>query len=468
VPIVPISTLTVSTTKTIKASDDYLKSKHNLLPAFESAEHFFTDESISDSDRRPIEHHMLRLRAAIARVLWSNEIYIGRSLLDDFVLHATKLGKGNVCNQVLTQLAGSGAEQPGFVLYPLTSFGLATGGPLAFFGTRHPRAIFKSAGFGVLAQSHSVESAYHGMTAMARALGIRQKVEWSDIEHYAHSAKWLDKNPLLMVRLVSHTGDMYENQFVYTLKIRIAAATILMIHALSVDVGGPFERFGSTAHVNKFETLDIRHYLVAEGRADARRSLSLRRVPMNVAPLDLARLSDIAVTISADELATERRRRFQKTVVSALNIVERGYFRHVSLGTKSKAENRLYRRLITALDWYRQSFGSRTNQSEAIVALAVALETLLTDHYQEGVSTRIQRRVGICMKGVPGVNAYKQSVLEIYYARSEIVHTGELGQQTNLVRAQAAFARCFCNIASRLVGWVPTSNDPMRDLLKDF
>ncbi|MFD2053744.1 hypothetical protein ACFSQT_11815 [Mesorhizobium calcicola] len=51
-----------------------------------------------------------------------------------------------------------------------------------------------------------------------------------------------------------------------------------------------------------------------------------------------------------------------------------------------KPENRLFRRLLTALHWFRQSFSARANEDEAIVALAVAFETLLTDHYGLGAA----------------------------------------------------------------------------------
>lgn len=271
--------------------------------------------------------------------------------------------------------------------------------------------------------------------------------------------------PLLLVRLTSHTGDMYENQFVYTLKIRSAASALLMLHALSLEREGPVDKFRSSAHVNNFQTLDIRHYLIGEGMPTGK--ISTRRVPMNVSPLDLARLSDVAAVVSTEAMSTNAMKRLEAQVVAALRVVERGYFQHVNLTSKSKAQARFYKRLVTALDWFRQSFGSHANESEAIVALAVAFETLLTDHYQPGVADRISRRVGICLKGFPGVATYKQSVIEIYYARGSIVHTGELGQQANITKAQAASARCFCSVASRLASWTPTPSEPMRSLLGD-
>lgn len=153
--------------------------------------------------------------------------------------------------------------------------------------------------------------------------------------------------------------------------------------------------------------------------------------------------------------------------MAALTTVERGYFQHVNLTSKSKAQARFYKRLVTALDWFRQSFGSHANESEAIVAIAVAFETLLTDSYQQGVAERIIRRVGISLRGFPGVAEYKQSVRGVYYARGSIVHTGELGQTANVAKAQAAFVRCFCSIGSRIASWTPTAAQPTRNLLGD-
>lgn len=214
---------------------------------------------------------------------------------------------------------------------------------------------------------------------MASALGIKQRIAFADVRHFASTAGWLDRNPMLMLRLASHTGDMYENQFVYSLKIRTAASSLLMLHALAAEKSGPVDSYHSTASVNNWETLDIAHYLIGENLPG--RPLSLRRVPMKVSALELARLSDVAATISTDELSTTRMEKLTRAVRTALRAVEQGYFQHVNLTSKAEAKKRFYKRLVSALDWYRQSIGSRVNESEAVVAIAVAFEILLTDHY---------------------------------------------------------------------------------------
>lgn len=451
--------------KFLKNSEAFLKSQHNRISGINSAEDLVWSETLTEAEKNAIEHHVVTIRAALAKVLWSNEIYVGTSLLDDFVLHQAQTGSDGLVGSVLDALAKAGAERSGFVVYPLINFGMET--PGIFERRRSKRFItFGEAGFAACPQSHSFGDAHRKISAMAKALGITSTVELADIEHYAHTATWLTRNPLLLVKLASHTGDMYENQFVYTLKIRLATSMLLMLHAMQQRRRGIVERFKSSAHVNNFGTLDIRHYLIGESACEGR--ITTRRVPMNVSALDLARLSDVAATISSASLSRGHMKTFGNSVVQAMKIVEKGYLRNVYLGAKQSHQRRLYKRLVTALDWFRQSFGFRANESEAIVALAVAFETLLTDQYARGVDKRIMRRLGICLAGVPGIRAYKRAVLEVYYARGSIVHTGSLGQAANIATAQAAFALCFCNLVSRIPAWTPVPNEPMRSLLGDF
>jgi hypothetical protein len=461
-----LTCLVVPVGKKLKATDAFLKSKHNLLAQFDSVGDLVTDEKkLASRDREAIEYHIVQMRAAIARTLWSNEIYIGRSLLDEYVLNAAKSGSGDVAARVIADLAAAGAERPGFVLYPVIGFGMEMPEIFEQDSKLRSEMVFRQSGFAVSTQSNSFESAVASVQRMARALGILQRIDKSDLRHFSYTAKWFGRNPHMMVRLASYTGDMYENQFVYMLKIRMAAAHILMMHAISREIFGPLERDRNSSFVNNFATLDIAHYLVGEAIRGC--SISTRRVPMNVSPLDLARLSDVEATLSTKALSTARMKRVVPRITRALMIVERGYFRNVNLNTKDEPSNRLYRRLITALDWFRQSFSRRVNESEAVVALAVALETLLTDQYGSGIEKRLRRRVGICLKGVPGVVAYQDSVVAIYRARSEIVHTGAPDHATDIQRAQVAFTRCFCEVAKRLEDWIPTADNAMGNLLKD-
>ncbi|MCK1285422.1 hypothetical protein IVB41_15990 [Bradyrhizobium sp. 44] len=461
--------LIVRPSKVLAQAERYLISKHNLLKQFDNVEDLATDEDkLDDSDRAGIFHNLVTVRAALARTLWKAGIFIGVSVLDDFVLVAAQTGQPDISGRVIQELRRAGAERPGFVLYPLVEFGMEI--PPLLRKSQHLRsmAVFPDANFAITAQSNSSDQAYGRVVKMARALGISSKIDRSDIEHHARAGnmKWLTRNPLMLVRLSSHTGDYYENQFVYTLKIRIAAAQVVMLYALSVDAGFDVKKIHSSADVNNWETLDIRHYLIGEATT-AKGPLNLRRVPMNVAALDLTRLSDLAVTLSTRMLARSKAKKWQRQITSMLDTVEQGYLQYVNLSSNERVHVRVYRRLLTSLDWYRQSFGSRMKEAEAIVGLAVAFETLLTDYYAPGTAARIERRVGICLAEHSNVEGYKSSVLAVYHARSEIVHTGNVQRDMQIHRAQAAFALCFCEVASRLDRLSRRMADPIRELLGD-
>lgn len=120
-----LPTLAVKSTRSIKQSEAFLASKHNQLNLFGSVDDLVTDEKkLSEAERSALEHHIRSLRAAIARELWSHEIHIGRSVLDECVLGAAKAGGGDITPRVIADLAQAGAERPGFVVYPLISFGM--------------------------------------------------------------------------------------------------------------------------------------------------------------------------------------------------------------------------------------------------------------------------------------------------------------------------------------------------------
>ena len=190
----------------------------------------------------------------------------------------------------------------------------------------------------------------------------------------------------MMISMISHTGDYFENQFIYTLKIRMSTALSAMLYAICVDKGYAVDDFVSTARVNNNQTLDIRHYLVGEIRKRKKGAyVELRCVPMNLAPIDLARLSDLSITLSSDTLRKKSIARLRRELGVILKELESGYITHVNTKSWDSVERRVYARIVTALDWFRYSFGGRATSDETIVNLAVSFETLLTDHYDRGV-----------------------------------------------------------------------------------
>ena len=86
--------ITVPTNKALRQADRYLISKHNQLKQFDSVEDLATDESkLDQSDRDGISHNLIVVRASLARSLWKAGVFIGISVLDEFVLGAAQTGR---------------------------------------------------------------------------------------------------------------------------------------------------------------------------------------------------------------------------------------------------------------------------------------------------------------------------------------------------------------------------------------
>ncbi|WP_165190883.1 HEPN domain-containing protein [Caulobacter soli] len=471
-----LSDIEVPLTKKLRESEAALIARHNKLAHYATMDDLVTDDELDPDDEKAICHHILRLRAALARTLWRNEIFLGISVLDNFVLRAATTGEAGILKRTIAQLAETQAGVSGLLIYPLTGLGF----DVPIFGPKdggqRPYAVFRKGGFALTAQTSSLETARKRINKLAGLLGIEKKVSLSDLRHshVTMGKGWLTDNPLMIVRIASHTGAYYENQFIYTLKVRMASSVVTMLSALITE-----KRDRSVAtddnprprHSTKFEgsrqTLDIRHYLVGEAPAADQRYLDLRRIPMNVGAFDLTRLVDLSVDLDTHVMAGSAAKRWRQRLLAAAQAVESGYLHHISMTSKSAVDQRVYHRLVTALDWYRQSFGARTSDAESIVALAVAFETLLTDHYAKGVLERLSRRIAICLRGVRGAPAYIASIRTIYIARGEIVHTGMNTKEADLERAQAAFAHCFCHVAEQLDKLTHKMADPIRQILGD-
>lgn len=260
----------------IRDSENYLHRQHNVISGFETIEDFVVngETSVDNNTYRGCLHHFMQIRIGLARTLWTGEYYIGISLLDDLVFQLAKASHRRIYRDVINYVQNSDAMEAGFVLYPLHGFGIQMPGRLERNSSLSPYITFKKLGVCVTSQHHSIPSAYRGVTRMASTLGVHGKISRDSFEHYFKSRKleWLARNPLMMISMVSHTGDYYENQFIYTLKIRIYAAFGAMLHAIGVDKGYSVGDLVSTARVNNIQTLDIRHYLVGEMRKRRKRA----------------------------------------------------------------------------------------------------------------------------------------------------------------------------------------------------
>ena len=86
---------------------------------------------------------------------------------------------------------------------------------------------------------------------------------------------------------------------------------------------------------------------------------------------------------------------------------------------------------------------------------------ILTDHYSGGVTRRLERRLGLVLRGVQGRAGYEAAFSELYAARGDLVHAGTEATGLELQLAQQAFVRAFCVIAPRIAELPTRTASPM-------
>jgi hypothetical protein len=151
--------------------------------------------------------------------------------------------------------------------------------------------------------------------------------------------------------------------------------------------------------------------------------------------VDLAEVSGVGVDFNPR--TWNSRKETTDRLVAALANVERGYLRHVLLGSNKSAKGRVFQKLFSSLGYFRRSFRP------------------------------LSRRAGIALRGVANATSMKMAAKDIYVARNSIVHTGILDQGTDLRTAQRAFTHCFLAIVEGLDRLPHECEAPIGAILND-
>ncbi len=318
-------------------------------------------------------HHLTVIRSAVARVLWTRQLFIGYSVLDELIFGAARRGdpEGPVLS-VFRTIVERGLYHPGLVVYPLHGFGVLGAGFVHALTREHISLLSNEFGFALTPQTNSMDKTIAFLDEARNELGIRKAVPEELLHHWERSrpARWMSRNPLLVARVSTIPGGYYENQFLLVGRLRVITTLLTMLSTLQRDEAARAESLFSSANVNNSETLDIKHYMVLSDVPVNEDALEGQFVPMNASPLTLAELSDLPVEFHADhwiENLDEARR-----VFSALeNVYEQQLAR--SFGPESKGkEARVYRKLVRALTYFHRSFSKSHESWQSVVSLAVA------------------------------------------------------------------------------------------------
>jgi len=456
-----------------KKSIEYLIKNRTVLSKYRDIEDFILrdEEWATQTDEDPkilqgCEYHLSKVRNRFAKELWSRDFYLGISVLDDLLFSSFARSETNEpLIEALDTIRDSGVLRPGLVIYPLHSLGVLGAGLVYSYTSSKIAFFLNNYGLAFTPQTNSMAATTEFLESVVSALGVRKTLPHDLLDHWrrSRSLKWLERNPLLVLKVHSFPGSYYENQFFLVCKLKAATALACMLYALqpySKEHGGAFF---SSSRTNNWETLDIKHYLLLYPKP-YRRILTGDCIPMNAGQAALAELSEVPVQI--DPKFWQRRIPLSGQITDALTKTVTGFASHHLSSNKKAPIGRVYRKLFRSLEFYKKSFRQREDIGESAVLLAVAFELLLTDNYAPGVTNRIVDRMSLLLKGVPGIKSFKKAVEALYSVRSMYVHSGFIDDSLDLKTSRVAFIHAFLTLSNRLTAIPHRTEEPIRYLIE--
>lgn len=457
----------------IKNSVDYLIQNRSTISKYKDIEDFvlrdeeYTTKTDEDEETlKACEHHLFQLRSRFSNELWAKEFFLGISVIDQLLFSAfAHTDKANPILHALEIVRDSDVLKPGFVVYPLHSFGVIAVG--LFHAYSSARVQFQVPGYGLIVapQTNSFKNTISFLEGSASILGVKKRIPIDLIEHWVRSrpTRWLEKNPLMVLRVHSFPGGYYENQFFLIYKLKIATTLLLMLNAFQTFESSKEGDLFNTSRTNNWETLDIHHYILFFPKPNSSK-LSGDCIPMNSKSATLAELSSVPVNL--DPKFWRRRMPWSEELINVLDQVGKSYLRYSIGKPKNNVKSRVYQKLFRSLEFYRKSHRITDDKGESAVYLAIAFEILLTDNYSIGVSEKIYDRVSILLRGIKGNKKLKTAVRELYRARGKYVHAGEVNDTVCLKTARVAFIHTFLSLSSKL-GALPNKDDePIKRLIE--
>lgn len=400
---------------------------------------------------RPLDLHLVSLRAPIVRRLWAHGYFVGVTVIDELLILALQQDEEDPLTWMLQRIFSYGPQRPGLIVLPLTGFGIKGVGLLKDSADRQLPA--REAGMVVAAQTGSVAGAIEAITSAAQDLGVEALLPADLIEHWSRSRPidWLTENPLLIVRAHALPGEFFEIEATIVASMEAAISAILIVQSMAPDDDGASPSF-STSRVNNFETRDIRHFAVLydppvsddplrelEGQLIPLRDFGSRSGELVHLPIDIGR--DLFETASAE-------------LTNLSKLLVRLHAQVVDPTAWGREEARVGNKMWQSLTYFHRSFIPAPSQWRETVSLAIAVETLLTDRYEAGVKRRVARRVkNLLATSLPDGarrGELETAVDELFAARGALVHGDPFRPVADLSDCQEAFARCFTELGKRL------------------
>jgi len=456
----------------IKESVDYLIQNRSSISKYEDIEDFILrhEEYTTNTDEdekilKACEHHLFNVRSKFSNELWAKEFFLGISVIDQLLFSA--FAHTNTTNPIfhaLEIIRDAEVLKPGFVVYPIHSFGVMAAGLLHSYTSSRVQFQVPEYGLIVAPQTNSFERTISFLKGSASILGIKKTLPIDLIEHWIRSrpTKWLEKNPLMALKVHSFPGGYYENQYFLIYKLKIATTLLMMLNAYQTFESNREGVLFNTSRVNNWETLDIHHYILFFPKPRSKK-LSGDCIPMNSGKATLADLS--CVPVDVDPIFWRRRMPWAENLINALDHVGKNYLKYSIGKPKNNVKSRVYRKFFRSLEFYRKSNRITDDKGESAVYLAIAFEILLTDNYGIGVTGRIIDSINILLKGVKGNRKLYSAVNELYKVRGQFVHAGIANDSFCLKTAQVAYIKTFLSLSAKLNELPNKHDEPIKRLI---
>lgn len=411
------------------------------------------------------EYHFVRLRNKIRTQLTQNSLFIGGDVIEELIFVALK-NEDNPISSPINFIKNFKLHEPGFVIYPLHSFGILGFGFLRVFNDKLLYYSNKDKEIAISAQANSKKYLLKFLDKAKNDLDLNKKIDVESIEHFLRSRPidWLINNPIMIQKVRSYTGYFYSNQYFLTLKLELSLAFIYAGQSLLKN--SSLSKTGSqlsTKSLNNFETFDLKHYLLFLTKPGSSTYYDTRCIPMNFSKTFLNEISELNVEFHPTQVVQHHL--YNDLLSSFLNL-EVEYLSNFDLD-KNRPKPLRYHKLFTSIRYFRRSFIDSYKDYDSIVNLCISFELLLLESKERFKKTEpVIKKLGKTLKYRKSKQEMIDEVEKLFYARNEVVHSGGSDKSIDLMLCRKAFVLSFIKL-SKKVNYGPINNDTIvTDIIK--
>jgi hypothetical protein len=344
-----------------------------------------------------------------------------------------------VVQLIVAALRDARVGEAGLLVFGVHSLGLTTSDFRSLLDRTGVELINADWGIAITPQTNSLAATMDFLERVRADFGVQGSVRRDSVEHWRRSrqARWLESNPLLVVRVAEAAGTYYGNEALLLTRLQAATVFVSML-AAQQPAGSAGERASlSTYVINNQQTLDIEHYLVlSPGRAPGE-ELDGDCVPIHRARPDLVAMSELRIDLDPGYWASHRDDAGR--IARAVTAIYRAYLQTGFDHTDHSEEARRNRRWFEALVYFQRSFSGRRWMDT--ITLATAFELLLHDPARGETSKRIRAAIKR-LTGREG-DKHADAFLRVHLARNEIMHRGTQDRNFDIGDSRRAFVTAW-------------------------